>query len=90
VSAGSLLLEGGDTNGFAGIEAYTKGSGAGGQVTIDVSGETALTNGSSIRSNTYASGNAGGVSLTSGSLEIDALGHTITETTPTARETAVT
>jgi filamentous hemagglutinin family protein len=80
VSAGSLLLEGGDTNGFAGIEAYTKGSGAGGQVTIDVSGETALTNGSSIRSNTYASGNAGGVSLTSGSLEIDALGHTITET----------
>jgi len=80
IKVGTLSIAEGDATGFAGVQAVADSTGSGGQVVLSVSGTASITDGGSIRSNTYAAGNAGDVTVTAGTLDINATGFTSRET----------
>jgi len=72
VTTGSLSVNGGTITSDAGDINGTGGSA--GTVSVTVAGAATLSNGGSVSSNTYTSGNAGDVTLRAGSLSINAAG----------------
>ncbi len=70
VTAGTLSLEGGGISSNAGDLDYS--GGAAGTVNVVVTGAATLASGGYITSNTYATGNAGDVNVSAGSLTINA------------------
>jgi large exoprotein involved in heme utilization and adhesion len=77
IKAGSLMVAGTSTaDSSISTTAYLGSSGNAGQVTVTTTGATTLSNGGYISSDTHASGSAGDVTLTAGSLNIDAGGST--------------
>lgn len=73
VTASSLVIDGGSTSALTGISssAAAGSSGNAGDVDVTTTGSTTISNRGQILSATFASGNAGSLSLTAGSLTID-------------------
>ena len=75
VTTGSLSINGGTSTALVGIFTdagdFSGTGGAAGTVSVTVAGAATLSNGGSISSDTFTSGNAGDVSLTAGSLSIN-------------------
>jgi filamentous hemagglutinin family protein len=78
VNAGSLSIYGGPANTAAGIttSALTDASGSSGKLSVTTTGATTISSGGEILSATGGTGNAGDVSVTSGSLAINGAGST--------------
>ncbi|MBL8482257.1 MAG: hypothetical protein JNJ60_08685, partial [Rhodocyclaceae bacterium] len=71
VSAGSLLIDGGDV-GISYISSDSVGFGDAGAVRVTVSGQMSMTNTAAVSSDTYSSGNAGSVTVRAQTLVMDA------------------
>lgn len=74
VRAGSLAIDGGVSGAEISSNAREGSMGAGGAISVTVDGALALQNGGVIRSDTYATGAAGPVSVEAGSMLIDGKG----------------
>jgi len=76
VTAGSLTIDGQDSERVTGIAstAESGSTGKAGSVVIDVGGEMRVLNGGVISSDTWGSGDAGSVTMTAGSLILDRQG----------------
>ncbi len=73
VFAGSLSITGTGGETFSGITSSTQSSGVGGETRIGVSGATVIENGGQIAALSLSSGDAGKVSLSTGSLTVTGL-----------------
>ena len=75
LNSGSLLIDGTNTTSLTGISSNTDSlsavSGNAGSIAVTVSGATQILNGGVISTNTFSSGNAGDITLTTGSLSVD-------------------
>jgi len=74
VKAGELSVDGKGLDSTTGILNDTGSSGNAGSISLDISGLLELINGATIRSNTYAQGNAGKVAVKADELHIDRQG----------------
>ena len=79
LTAGSLLIDRQDSTVITGVSSDSVNSGQGGHggdVSVSIQAEARVVNGGGIRSSTFGSGDAGKVSLTAGSLLVDAQNST--------------
>jgi filamentous hemagglutinin family protein len=75
IHVGTLSMDDGPGTGYADIDASTIGTGAGGQIRIDVTGAATLADSAQITAATVGAGNAGNIELTAASLTLQANGN---------------